>query len=275
MEKTLFSCSRNQVEFIDRCPECGSKRLHFADKRAELICLACGFVIADQVPVIEAMHNTKAVRVLVNPAKGKMAVVLQGILRTNAERAMLPFYAEIKKMDLKKQVEAGVIRICQNCVDKKITKKATKLEILCAATYIVSKKQGIPIFFDDFETTYGIDKVKAMRAYRKICRELKIPMKPVSNVNEYIIRICTDMGADGELATVAIEAAKMKVTDNPVILAAASIYIAAAVLKIQLKQREVAKYARISEPALRENFEKLIDRVDLVKLKEYADKINE
>lgn len=273
MEKTLFSCSRNQVEFIDRCPECGSKRLHFEDKRAELVCRACGFVIADQVPVIEAMHNTKAVKVLVNPKKGKMAVVLQGILRTSQERAMLPFYAEIKKMDLKKQVEAGVIRICQDCVNKKLTKKATKLEILCAATYIVSKKQGIPIFFDDFETTYGIDKVKILRAYRKICRELRIPMKPVFNVNEYIIRICSDMGADNELASVAIEAAKTKTTDNSLLLAAASIYIAAAVLKVQLRQRDVAKYARISEPALRENFEKMIDKVDLVRLKEYADKI--
>ena len=274
MDKTIFSAPRNQVEFIDKCPECGSTKLYFDDKRSELVCRNCGFVINEEVPIIEAMHGSKAVKVLVNPKKKKMAVILNGILKTNVEKAMAPFYAEIKKMDLKKQVEAGVIKICRECVERKLTKRASKLEILAAATYIVSKRQGIPVFFDDFEETYGVSRVKVLRAYRKICRELKIPMTPVGNVDSYILRISSDMGYNGQLATVAIKAAKAKTTDNPMMLAAASIYVAAAILKIPMNQRDIARYAHVSEPALRENFQKLIDKIDVVELKRFAERIS-
>jgi len=272
--KNLFFCARNQVEFVDKCPECESKRLYFDDSRAELVCRNCGFVIREQVPVIEAMHDSKAIKVLFNPNQKRMAVILRGMLKTNTERAMNPFYAEIKKMDLNKQIEAGVIKICKQCVERKITKRASKLEILCAATYLVSKGQGIPIFFDDFELTYGVSRVKILRAYRKICRELRLKMKPVNNSSEYITRICNDMGMPGRLASVAIQASKAKSTDNPIMLAAASIYIAAGVMKLQLRQREVAKQCRISEPALRENSEKLIEKIDLAELKEFAENMN-
>ena len=272
--KRRFSCARNQVEFIDKCPECDSEKLYFDDKRAELICRDCGFVVSEQVPVIEAKYNAKAKKVLVNRKEKKMAVVLKGILRSNFERAMKPFYAEIKKMDLNKQVEAGVIKICQKCVKKRLTLRASKLEILCAATYIVSKRQGIPVFFDDFELTYGVNRVKILRAYRKICRALDIKMKPVSNTSAYIIRICNDLGVSGKLASVAIQASKVKSTDNPIMLAAASIYVAAGVMKVPLRQKDVARNSRISEPALRENVDKLINNIDLLELKKFAEELD-
>ncbi|MCD6464925.1 transcription initiation factor IIB family protein, partial [Candidatus Bathyarchaeota archaeon] len=250
-DKPVFSAPRNQVEFIEKCPNCGSTKLYFDDKHSELICRSCGYVISDEIPIIEAIHGSRAVKVLVNPKRKKMAVILNGILKTNIEKAMAPFYAEIKRFNLGKQTEAEVLRICRRSVEKQITKRASKLEILSAAIYIVSKRRGIPIFFDDLEETFGVDRVKVLRAYRKICRELKIPMKPKNIADAYITRISSDMGFNGTLATVAMEVAKAKTTDNPLMLAAASIYVAAALLKLPITQKDVVRYARISEPALR------------------------
>lgn len=147
------------------------------------------------------------------------------------------------------------------------------MEILAAAIYLVSKQQDIPVFIEDLVVPLSIDKTRVLRAYKLICRALEIKVIPRGCAENYIIRICSDLGLNGAVPTVAIKASKKKVTPNPTVLAAACVYLSASILRKGIKQREIARYARVSEPALRENFNKLLKRIDVMELKNFADGI--
>jgi transcription initiation factor TFIIB len=234
-----------------KCPECGSDRISFNEKRAEFFCRNCGFVLMDNIPVIEATHG-EIEKVLVNPKQKKIAVVIKGILKTKIEKKMAPFYAEIKKFNLPKHMEAEVLMLAKRTVELKLTMSWSKMEILSALIYSVCKREGMPVMIKELEKIYGVDKKTLLQCLKMLVSKLGI--RAVSlNTESYMIRIASDLGYNGKLATKAIEISRKLNISHPLLMAAVSIWLAAKEINIKLKKKTVAKASEVSEAALRKN----------------------
>jgi transcription initiation factor TFIIB len=242
-----------RVLYLDasKCPECGSENIGFNEKRAEFFCRDCGFVLMDNIPVVEARHG-KAESVLVNPRNKRIAVILNGILRGKFEAKMLLFYAEIKKFSLPKYIEAEVLTLAKRAVELKLTMSYSKLEILSALIYYVCKREAIPVMIKDLEKTYGTRKKRILKSYKMLINELGLKTAGTT-LETYMIRIASDLGYNGELATKAISISRKLAIAHPMLKAAVSVWLAAKSLGLKIKKKELAKIAGVSEAALRKN----------------------
>ena len=246
-----------EVFYIDasKCTECGSANVGFNEKRSEFFCRDCGFVLMDSIPVIEATHG-KVERVLVNPKEKRIAVVIRGILKDATEKKMSVFYVEIKKFSLPKYVEAEVLVLAKKAVERKLTMSYSKLEILCALIYLLCRREAIPVMLRDLEKTYGCSKKRILKTAKLLKEKLGLNEIIETGVESYIIRISSDLGYNGELATKAIEEAKKLGIAHVLLKAAVAVWIAGKELNLKIKKKELARVAGVSEAALRKNIGK-------------------
>jgi transcription initiation factor TFIIIB Brf1 subunit/transcription initiation factor TFIIB len=205
----------------------------------------------DRIPAIEARYGN-AEKVYVNPNEKKLAFVLKGILRTAEEKKMLPFYAELKKFHLPKYIEAEIIILCKKCVEEKLTMSYSKIKLLAAAIYLVSKREGIPIMINELIKQFSITKWDIFKAAKLMSHKFSFKLAS-ADIENYIIRITGDLNCEGELTQKAIELARKLQISNHLIKTAVSIWLAAKILKLRLKKRELAKICGISELTLRKN----------------------
>jgi len=245
-----------KVIYLDasKCPLCGSKKIGFNEKRNEFFCKNCGYILMDNVPLIKSKYKAK--KVLVNPKKKKIAFVIKGILKSKTEKKMMPFYAEIKKFTLPKYVEAEILTLARKAVEEKLTMSFSKLEILSALIYHSCKREGIPILIKELEKTYGVKKKKILRCYKMISSKLNLKLNGNNNVDSYIIRISSDLGFNGALATEAIKISNKIKIAHPIVKSAVSIWLASKKLKLKIKKAKLAKVSGISEASLRRNISK-------------------
>ncbi|MDD5181849.1 MAG: hypothetical protein PHC66_01605 [Candidatus Nanoarchaeia archaeon] len=243
-----------EVFYIDasKCTECGSAKVGFNEKRSEFFCRDCGFVLMDSIPVIEATHG-KIERVMVNPKEKKIAVVIRGILKDKTEKKMSVFYAEIKKFSLPKYIEAEVLVLAKKAVELKLTMSYSKLEILCALIYHLCRRESIPVMLRDLEKTYGCSKKRVLKSLKLLREKLALNEIIEAGVESYIIRISSDLGYNGELATKAISVAVGVNIAHVLLKAAVAVWIAGGELGLKIKKKELARVAGISEAALRKN----------------------
>jgi len=243
-----------KVLIIDasKCPECGSKHIRFNSKTAELFCETCGYVIQEEIPVIDAKYGVS--KVYVNPKEKKIAIVVK-MLKTNMERKMTPFYAELKKIRLPGYIEAEVIILCKECVNKKLTMSYPKRKLLAALIYLVSKREGVPITIRDLEKHFDIDKWDLLKIAKFLAKKLGIRLNNTS-AESYIIRISSEIGKE-KLAHEAIKMLKCVKLSHPLIKAAVCIWIASKKMGVKIKKSELAKAAGISELTLRRNIKKV------------------
>ena len=85
---------------VSECSECKSKNIGFNEVRGEFFCKNCGFVLMDNIPVIEAKYG-KIEKVMVNKKQKKVAVVIQGILKNKTEKKKLKAQSKLAKTKAK------------------------------------------------------------------------------------------------------------------------------------------------------------------------------
>jgi len=243
-----------QVLIIDtkECPECGSKNI-LLKKRSEMYCHDCGYVIQDQIPVIEAQKG-HVEAVYVNKKRKKIAVVINGILESRFEKKMKPFYAELKKISIPKHIEAEVIMLCKKAVELKITMSYSKTELLAGLIYIVSRRYGLPMLANDLTRIFSISKKDLFRVAKFVARKLELKANSV-DVENCIIRVTSDLNVE-RLSGQAIAVSRTLDISNPLLKSAVSIWIATKNAKIKIKKRALARACNVSEPALRKNIKK-------------------
>lgn len=246
-----------QVLMIDasNCPECDSKRIKFNSKNAELFCQDCGYILQEQIPVIEATSG-KVEKVYVNPRQKKIAVIIRGILKTPVEKKMTPFYAELKKVSLPKHIEAEVILMARRCVEEKLTMSYPKVNILAALIFLVSKREGIPVITGELTRIFGCGKTDLFRTTKFLSKRLGIKKTDVG-IESYVIRATTNLCHE-ELAQKAISIAVNLKIGNPVVKTAVAVWLAAKEMKIRIKKKDLAKICGISRISLRRNIIKSI-----------------
>ena len=157
---------------------------------------------------------------------------------------------EIKKFHLPKYVEAEALTIAKKAVEKKLTMSFSKIEILAAIIYHLCKRESIPILMKDLEKTYRIKRKKIHRTLKLLKKKMDFS-KTQENISTYIIRISSDLGFNGELATKAIKiSGKLKIS-HPILRAGVSIWLASKKLHIKIEKKKIAKTCGVSYPALR------------------------
>lgn len=231
------------------CTECKSKNIGFDEKKAEFYCRDCGYVFMDNLPVIEAEYG-KPERILVNKTEKKIAVVIKGILKSPTEKKMAPFYMEIKKLHLPKYVEAEALTLARKAVEKKLTMSFSKIELLSAIVYYLCKREAIPILIKDLEKTYRVNGKRIHRTLKLLKKELNFS-KTEENISTYIIRISSDIGHNGVLATRAIKISEKLDISHPLLRAGVSVWLASKELNIKIEKKKLSKAAGVSYAALR------------------------
>lgn len=257
----------------DECPLCKSRNIRFNSKTNEFYCKDCGYVLQDMVFNIERKYHQEARKVYVNPRKKKIAVIIGSMLKTNLERKMAPFERELKRLQLTPFLERDILHICRRAVEKKLTLGNTRNTLLAAAVYAVAKRSSIPIMISDLERVFDVKRIKVLRTYKKLCRELKIDQLPQS-YDTLILRMADRLGVEGNVSTLAIRIAKdyQSVVRSPVSLAAVSLYAACGVFRSPIRQADCANAANITVVTLERNWKKLFNNgFDIMKYKKMAD----
>jgi len=140
--------------------------------------------------------------------------------------------------------------------------------IVAAALYIALRHYGAPRTIKSVARAAGVDKKELGRCYRLLVRELRIKM-PVIDPIQYIRRIASAAGLNDKVVIEAEKIIKMakekKITagKDPVGLAAAAVYFAAAKLGYKITQRDIALAADITEVTVRNRCKSLAEKLGL------------
>ena len=236
-----------------KCPSCNSKKIKFNEKTNEFYCANCGYVFNENLSIEPKIEVGK---IYVNPKKKKIAVVIEGILKSQMEKKMAPFYNEIKKFSLPKYIESEVLELAKKSVEKKLTMSFSKLEILASLIHYVSRREGIPILIRELERKLNVSKKRVLKCYKFLIRKLKLE-KQISDVDSYIIRISSELGFNGNLATLAIKISKRLNILHPVVKVVISVWLASKKLELKIKKKDLARLSGISEATIRKNISKL------------------
>jgi transcription initiation factor TFIIB len=162
-----------------------------------------------------------------------------------AERNLAFALSQIDRMasqlSLPKSAREATALIYRRAKEKKAIRGRSIEGMVAAALYAACKERGIPRTLDDIARASGASKTEVDRNYRFIARKLSMHTE-LTPPAEYVPKIASELGLDGETQTKATELAEecerrgLARAYNPVGVAAAAVYAASA-----LRAKKIAK----------------------------------
>lgn len=140
--------------------------------------------------------------------------------------------------------------------------------VTAAAVYAACRQMGIPRPLDEIAKHSTMGKKEIGRAYRLIAKTLELKSAPLSP-RDYVNRYCSELGLSGKVRKEAIEilakAEEIGITcsRNPVGMAAAAIYIAAAKNGERRTQGEIAEVTGVTTVTVRNRYKELVNKLDI------------
>ncbi len=230
------------MQFVKKCPECGSINLFHHQERGEIICKDCGLVIEDKMvdfdqewrefdsEAAEKKRRTGAPMSYTQFDKGlgtdigKKADLYsldykgkskffrlrkwQQRISTAIERNLKLALAELKRVSsflkLPGSVEEEASRIYTLAVQKGLVRGRSMESVVAGALYAACRRHDVPRTLDELSEASGIEKKEIGRTYRFITRELGIKILP-SNPADYIARFSTSLKLNPETQTKSVE----------------------------------------------------------------------
>jgi len=273
---------------INKCPECGSKKIRIDRRKGEKVCSKCGLVIKDKMidssaewrafdaeqmkrktrggaPLTHTKHD-KGMTTEVGRGKGELFKVtpikraqyyrlrkwqkrLVESKARNLSFALSVLTRLISVLGLPKKVHEEVARKYEQAVDKGLVRGRSMESVVAALLYIICRKMKTPRTLEEISQVSGV--TKAMP-------------------EDYIPRFGSMLGLSGKTQATALrmlkKADKLHATSGkgPTGVAAASLYIAALLNGEKRTQREIADTIGVTEVTIRNRFKELVERLDLV-----------
>lgn len=230
-------------EDVDRCPKCGSKRIKKDMTRGEIVCMDCGFVIAENLidfsqewrefdsDDVEGRRRAGAPISLARHDKGISTEIGMGFsdifklppkfrpkflrlkkwqqrISTATERNLKYALAELKRytsqLNLPPGVEETAAMIYRRAVAKELVRGRSMESVVAAALYAACREHGSPRTLDEIAEVANIPKREIGRTYRFLARELGMRILPTDPA-DYISRFASALGLKGETVTKALE----------------------------------------------------------------------
>lgn len=230
---------------IKKCPECGSKKLHWDRSRSEVACKNCGFVLEDKMidfsqewrefdseqgssrrrvgsPLTYTKHDkglsTKIGKAgdltKMKPSERRMYYRMrkwQTRISTPIERNLKFALAELKRissfLDVPKIAEEDAAMIYRNAAEKGLVRGRSMESVVAGALYAACRRHGVPRTLDEISNAFPLEKKEIGKTYRFICRELHIRILPTSPL-DYIHRFASELKLSPETVSRSIDIMK-------------------------------------------------------------------
>ena len=230
------------VDYVKKCPECGSINLFYNKEKGETICKDCGLVIEDKMvdftqewremdqESAERRRRTGAPMTYTQYDQGLGTEVgqqsdLYGLgskdrnkffrlrkwqyrISTAIERNLKLALAELKRVSsylkLPKSVEEEAARIYTLAVQRGLVRGRSMESVVSGALYAACRRHEVPRTLDELSEASNIEKKEIGRTYRFITRELGITVLP-SNPSDYIARFASSLKLSPETQSKAVE----------------------------------------------------------------------
>jgi len=135
--------------------------------------------------------------------------------------------------------------------------------ISTAALYTACRQEGIPRSLDELTEVSRIEYKEIARAYRYVCQELGLEMRPV-DPKKYIPRFCSQLDVSRRVQSKATEIIDTSAENgllsgkSPTGFAAAAIYTASLLCDEKKTQKEIADVAQVTEVTIRNRYQEQI-----------------
>lgn len=175
----------------------------------------------------------------------------------------------VSSLGLPNAVHEEVARLYEKAVDEGLVKGRRIEHIIAALIYIVSRNQGTPRTLDEISDASGSEKREIGKAYRYVARELDLRILP-SKPEHYLPKFAGELRVSGEVQAHArqiIQDARendLLSGKGPTGIAAAAIYLAAALEGEKISQKQVADTVGVTEVTIRNRYNEFVKELGLL-----------
>ncbi|MEA3458827.1 MAG: transcription initiation factor IIB [Candidatus Thermoplasmatota archaeon] len=171
-------------------------------------------------------------------------------------------------MGIPRNVRETAAMIYRKAALKNLVRGRSIEDVAAAALYAACRQCHAPRTLDEISKIANIPKRNIGRNYRFVSRELKLKLMPTLP-EDYISRFCSGLKLNGEVKVKATEILKevedKEITNgqNPISIAAASLYIASVLCDERRTQSEIANEAGVTEVTIRNHYKNLAEKLDI------------
>lgn len=289
----------DDLNLLNKCPECHSNLVIYDSRRGENICDGCGLVLDHHIPDIERddrrafTSEEKAKRertgspisillpdmglsTIIDP-NAKMSQRMKRVIKWNSrmtwnKRNLLIATTEIKRigsnLNLPLRVKELSAKIYRKAFSMKLLRGRSIKAMVAAALYYSCRKENIPRTLQEFVDQTTCESRDIRRCYRILLRELvlKVPaMDPIMLIPKY----STELNLSLKIEKTSTEILK-KITKklsisgkDPKGLVAAAIYLSCQKHKESKSQSKIARTIGITEVTLRSRYKEFLKLLNL------------
>ncbi len=193
-------------------------------------------------------------------------------ISTSLERNLVIALAELDRiassLGLPDSIKESAALLYRKAVKEELIRGRLIESVVAAVIYAICRMRGIPRTLDEISKASGIEKKEIGRAYRFIKTELDIDV-PLTDPSQYVSKFSAALKLSGEVQQTAVKLIRKSLKKGlisgrgPTGVAAAAIYIAAAINKEKRTQKEVADVAGVTEVTIRNRYRELKKELNL------------
>lgn len=192
-------------------------------------------------------------------------------VKNTQERNLRQAFGEIQRLsselELPDYVEETACTLYRRAHNEDLLPGRSIEAMTSAAVYIAMRQTGIPKTLEYLMTYSQVSEEKVTAAYRYVCRELEIEVKP-PEVLEYLTRVCSELNVSSETQQKAEDLLQEGISDNvhsgkdPSGLAASAVYAATLLTRCdRVTQEQASNVADVCELTIRERERELLESV--------------
>lgn len=266
----------------ERCPLCGGRLLR-DEETGELVCESCGYVVSTipnrgpewrpyslRESSRRARAGAPATYLLHDLGLSTHAPPDKSLKPTARERKLISILSEIHglsaRLRLPEKVAETAALLYRRAESRRLRSRFLKAEA-AAYLYTASKLFNLPRSLKEFAEASGVEEKAIAARYRRISGVFNLHPQP--SATAYVSRIVRQIGLSGSVESAAHrlleEADRLGLTQGrkPAVLAAASVYVAASLLREKVSQRALSKIVYISPGTLRKRYKELLQKINV------------
>jgi transcription initiation factor TFIIB len=187
-------------------------------------------------------------------------------IATSVERNLAIALAELERvasaLGLPDSIKESAALLYRKAVKKELIRGRLIESVVAGVIYAICRMNGIPRTLDEIAKASGIEKKEIGRSYRFLKSELQLDV-PLSDPSTYVPKFAVALELGPEVQKEAVKLIKKAVKKGlisgrgPTGVAAAALYIAAAMHGKKRTQKEVADVAGVTEVTIRNRYREL------------------
>ncbi len=193
-------------------------------------------------------------------------------ISTSLERNLVIALAELDRiassLGLPENVKESAALLYRKAVKAELIRGRLIESVVAAVVYAICRMRGIPRTLDEIAKSSGTEKKEIGRAYRFVKGELGIDV-PLTDPSQYVPKFSASLKLSGDVQETAVKLIRKSLKKGlisgrgPTGVAAAALYIAAAMHKEKRTQKEVADVAGVTEVTIRNRYRELKKELNL------------